>query len=111
MKNIVLHGLTIEEDSKIAQPSKDFLEDTITRLKKINTATSKISFRTLGQKEMHHRKWLVEELRKSWKDLKKSPPSKSSGKNSFIDYMLQVCEYMEIDIKGLETIHLKTLDK
>ena len=96
---------------QIIADDENFLDNLILRLKKIESVTSKSRVHTFGQNKMHHRDLLVRELRASWEDLAGSPPSKSSAKNPFVDYIELACEHMEIDIKGLETIHLKTLDK
>jgi len=83
----------------------NYLDNLILQLKKIESVTSKSRVHTFGQNKMHHKDWLVRELRASWKDLAKSPPRKSSAKNLFIDYIELACEHMEIDKKGLERRH------
>ena len=96
-----------EDNSNPTSNSEDFIDDTISRLKKIEGATSKLTL-NFGQKKMFHRDWLLGELRASWEDLAGSAPSKSSGKNPFIDYMEISCEFMGIDSKGLRRKHLNT---
>ena len=95
-------------DSNPTSNSEDFIDDTISRLKKIERATSTLNLTFSGDRKMFHRDWLLRELRASWKDLAGSAPSRSSGKNLFTDYIIISCEFMEIDSKGLSSSHLKT---
>ena len=91
---------------QIIADDENFLDNLIFRRKKIESITSKLRVHTSGQNKMHHKDWLVRELRKSWEDLARSPPSKSSKKNLFIDFIELACEHMEIDNKGLARKHL-----
>ncbi len=84
---------------------ENFLDNLIIGLKIIESITSKTRVHTIGQNKMHHKDWLVRELRKSWEDLAGSPPSKSSAKNLFIDFIELACQHMEIDKKGLTRRH------
>jgi hypothetical protein len=113
---------------------EDFIEDTVHRLMSIQKAASTLKIVTFGeqshkaasnpriatltlreppgkqsrthsQKKMFHKDRLVKDLRNCWRKLKGKKPSKSSGNNLFRDFMEQVCEYMEIDSKGLWRRH------
>ena len=92
-------------DSDPSSNFEDFINDTIGRLNKIERATSTLNI-TFDQKKMGYKDLLVLDLRVSWEDLGGSRPSKSSKKNLFIDYLLQACEFMDIDSTGLPRRHL-----
>ena len=95
-------------DSNPTSNSEDWSEDTRSRLKKIERATSTLNLTFSGERKMLHRDWLLRALRASWEAIAGSAPSRSSAKNLFIDYIIISCAFMEIDSKGLPRKHLNT---
>jgi hypothetical protein len=104
VKKTIKDPLGKEDDISFAY-GDDFIDETIKRLKEISRVASSTRIRKIGQKKMFHRNWLLRELRVIWTDLDGSPPSKSSADNRFIDFMEQVCDYLEIDKSGLSRKH------
>jgi hypothetical protein len=93
-----------EENSDV----DDFINDTMSRLESIERVTSALDIHTFGENKMHHKDSLVRDFRDSWEKLSGVPPSRSSKKNHFIEFMDWACEYMEINNKGLSRKHLNT---
>ncbi|MGK0489009.1 MAG: hypothetical protein ACJAXB_002200 [Candidatus Endobugula sp.] len=97
------HG--IESDICISY-GDDFIDDMIQRLKAISKVAKLSRLNTINQRKKIHRNWLLKDLRDLWLDLTGSSPSRSSGKNLFIDFIELSCEYMEVESKGLKRKHL-----